>query len=205
MLSIGALTDRMVRQAIKVHGRSLLLAVWRSPSGCKRSCHASWGLMAPCCDHNGVLHAPRPADGSAGVAVGYGEFWPLFWQFSTDGALRLLLPALIVAFGAESTEAFAFSIVVTATVGLLGGQLALSRTHAFSINRHVSTGIDVRALAALLVAGVGIQLLANGAPPVLSLINRDPAIVPRWRRRCAGAHAYHSSLPPRSNTLCFRR
>lgn len=113
-----------------------------------------------------------------GISVGRSQFWPLFWQFGTDGVLRLTLPILIVATGHASTGAFALSVVVSASTGLLSGQIALAVGGTNSQRRRSSVGMDSKSLSSLVVAALGAQLLANGAPPVLSLIGRDtPAVL----------------------------
>jgi O-antigen/teichoic acid export membrane protein len=114
-----------------------------------------------------------------GVAVGHDRFWPLFWQFGVDGALRLAIPALVAASGRGTPEVFALSVVISAGCGLLACQLALARSRypSYVNGGPSSTGLDGKAVAALVVAAVGAQILANGAPPILSLIGRDTAAV----------------------------
>jgi O-antigen/teichoic acid export membrane protein len=111
-----------------------------------------------------------------GVAVGHNQFWPLFWQFGVDGVLRLALPAVVLAAGLASPGAFAVSVVLASSAGLVSGQIALAMMPASRDSRS-SSGMNGKALSALVVAALGAQLLANGAPPILSLINRDTATV----------------------------
>lgn len=118
-----------------------------------------------------------------GVAVGRDRFWPLFWQFAADGALRLVLPAFVVVLGSSSPSSFAFTLVISASVALGIGQVALTRTtpQPPSVKREPSPArqprLDIPGLAALMVAAIGGQLLANGAPPILGLLARDSSTV----------------------------
>jgi O-antigen/teichoic acid export membrane protein len=118
-----------------------------------------------------------------GVAVGRNRFWPLFWQFATDGVLRLVLPGIVVATGSASPSTFALALVVSATSALLVGQVALARPHPGSPSAipgrtpDQEPRLDIPGLAALIVAAIGAQLLANGVAPILGLFSRDSSAV----------------------------
>ena len=133
----------------------------------------SWPLVATTVAYLGTLALQAV---QRGIAVGRNHFWPLFWQFGVDGVLRLAIPAFVVATGRASTGAFALSVVAAAVLGLVAGQFAL-RTMPASARTNLSVGMDGRTLSALVVAALGAQLLANGAPPILSLIDRDTPTV----------------------------
>ena len=134
----------------------------------------SWGLVAITLCYSSLLALQTI---QRGVAVGRSLYWPLFWQFAVDGAFRLSVPAMMIAAGNATIEAFAFSIVASAALGLVAGQLAISRAKREPARCRTRVGLDRRALVSLVVAAIGVQLLANGAPPILSLAGRDSATV----------------------------
>ena len=174
VLSSGTYTDRMrretIRYAVAVLATVLGLTVALQSIVLPRLMEDSWALVAITMAYLGLLALQAI---QRGLAVGRDRFWPLFFQFGTDGVLRLLLPGLVVVLGAASTPAFALSIVASATCGLIGGQLSLMRATTTAERSESTAGIELRSLAALVIAAVGAQLLANGAPPILGLIGRD--------------------------------
>jgi O-antigen/teichoic acid export membrane protein len=174
MLSSGTYTSRMRRETVR-YTAAVLIAVLGLTVALRsivlpRLMAGSWALVAITLAYLTLLALQAI---QRGMAVGRNQFWPLFYQFGTDGVLRLLLPGLVVVLGVASTQTFALSIVASATCGLIGGQLTLMRAGAGREQRDMPTGIELRSLAALVTAALGAQLLANGAPPILSLIDRD--------------------------------
>lgn len=175
MLVTGGLTSLMKRHAL-IYGSVVLLSVV-TPGVLMQSIviprlmNGSWALMAVTLIYVVVLGIQAF---QRGVAVGYGEYRPLFWQFTTDGVLRVALALAAAHYGASSTLAFASCVAVSATIGVLGGFVAIkSRTEPES--RTITTGLEVRALLALILAAIGAQLLMNGAPPILSLAGHNDA------------------------------
>ncbi len=184
MLAADGLTDRMRRQAAAYTAAGLIgtlvVGLVFHSIVVPRLMGGSWLLVPVTMAYLAILAMQAI---QRGVAVGHDRFWPLFWQFGTDGALRLVLPGLIVVWGSASPNAFALSLAVSATIGFAAGQIALSRSmhHSSEPVGHrastVSTGIDLAGLAALVAAALGGQLLANGAPPILGLFDRDTPVV----------------------------
>ena len=178
MLSSGTYTSRMRRETIR-YTAAVLAAVLGLTVALQfivlpRLMEGSWTLAAITLVYLSLLALQAI---QRGMAVGRERFWPLFYQFGTDGVLRLLLPGLVVVLGVASTQAFALSIVASAACGLIGGQLSLMRATTGDEQTELTAGIEIRSLAALVTAAVGAQLLANGAPPILSLIGRDSSEV----------------------------
>ena len=173
MLATGGLTWLMKRQAL-VYGSVvvvsiLVLGVLLQSIVVARLMNGSWALMAVTMVYVVVLGVQAF---ERGVAVGYSEYRPLFWQFTTDGVLRVVLPLVAVRYGGSSTLVFASCVAVAATVGVLGGFVAIKSRTGQDLKR-LDIGIDRRALAVLILAAFGAQVLMNGAPPVLSLAGND--------------------------------
>ena len=173
---VGKMRSETIRYTCAVLGGVLIVAVVFQSIVLPRLMGDSWPLVALTMAYLSMLALQAI---QRGVAVGHDRFWPLFWQFGVDGALRLAIPALVAASGRGTPEMFALSVVVSAGCGLLAGQLALASARDPSSVKGgpSSTGLDGRAVAALVIAAIGAQLLANGAPPILSLIGRDTAAV----------------------------
>ena len=184
MLGSDGLTDRMRRQIVTYTGSvlvgMLVVGLVFQAIVVPRLMGDSWLLAAVTMIYLGILAMQAT---QRALSVGRDRFWPLFWQFGTDGVLRLLLPGLVAASGSASPEAFAIALVGSSTVGLAAGQVSLKRSMsgsqgvAISAAPGLTVGIDLAGLGALVVAAVGAQLLANGAPPILSLFDRDTAAV----------------------------
>ena len=171
---IGRMRRETFRYTYVALGGVLAIGVVFQTIVLPRLMNDSWALVAITMCYSSLLALQTI---QRGVVVGRNLYWPLFWQFAVDGAFRLGVPAMMAASGRATIETFALGVVISAALGLLAGQLALSRVASPSAPGRPSIGLDRRALTALVVAAIGVQLLANGAPPILSLIGRDTPTV----------------------------
>jgi O-antigen/teichoic acid export membrane protein len=173
MLTVGGLTAATKRQAATyacavLATLLLVLAVFHSIA-VPRLMSDSRAMVGVTLAYTAVLALQAF---ERGVAVGHSEYRPLFWQFASDGALRVVLPIAAVAIGAASPLTFALCVTAAALVGGLSGFLSIKSPPDPSVVR-LPEGLSVHALAGLVVAALGAQLLMNGAPPILSVLDRD--------------------------------